>query len=267
MMNTIRIAAIGAVILQGAAGVAPAQINAPFGAPSGRKGVCLPGITTSQAAKAAASRAATRRAQPAALLRLRQQAVPSRAARERSVQILAQLALALQNRATRAASPPQTARRQALPTAARLQAPLFNGTESPQQMLDRLNSLSSADIDALMRPPHWLDAFTPYWLKNAPGGNVLAQFGIGNGLMRELGARDLRKILDPKGLDSIQGRLRQAQILGNIVAGQAAQNRVYNAVQRYQNTLLADRARVEALRQLYEAAARTGLDPALETDR
>jgi hypothetical protein len=134
-------------------------------------------------------------------------------------------------------------------------------------MIDRLNSMSSADVNALMRQPHWLDAFTPSWLKNAPGGNVLAQFGIGNGLMRALGTRDLGKILDPAGLDAIQGRLRQAQILGGIAAGQAAQNGVYNDVQRYQNTLLADKDRIEALRRLYESVARTGLDPALETDR
>ena len=131
-------------------------------------------------------------------------------------------------------------------------------------MLNRLNSMSAAEVNARMGQGHWLDQFTPNWMKNAPGGNVLAQFGIGNGLMATLGTQDINKIFDQKALQQIAGKLRQAQILGNIAGGQAAQNRVYNQVQQYQNYQMADKDRLEALRRLYEVVARTGLDPALE---
>jgi hypothetical protein len=131
-------------------------------------------------------------------------------------------------------------------------------------MIQRLNSMSAADVGALTSRPHWLDQFTPNWVKNAPGGNLLAQFGIGNGLMKELGSLDLTKMLDASRLDAVRSRLRQAEILGNVAAGQAAQNRVFNEVQKYQNVLLADKDRVESLRRLWEAIARTGLTAGLE---
>jgi hypothetical protein len=124
--------------------------------------------------------------------------------------------------------------------------------------------MSSAEVNARLQGGHWLDQVTPNWVKLAPGGNVLAQFGIGNGLLGTLGTRDINRILNPQELNQIAGRLRQAQILGNVAGGQAAQNRVYNDVQKYQNYLAADKDRIEALRRLYEIVSRTGLDPNLE---
>jgi hypothetical protein len=144
---------------------------------------------------------------------------------------------------------------------AKPQAPLFSGNDSPEQLISKLNSLSSADVAKLTSKPNVLDQFTPNWVKNAPGGNVLAQFGIGNGLMKELGSTDPKRILDPNGLNAIQGKLRQAQILGNLAAGQAAENKVRNSVQANQNLLLADKDKAEALRRLYEQVSRTGLSP------
>jgi hypothetical protein len=156
------------------------------------------------------------------------------------------------------------ARQKGIAPSAFASMPSSSGT-GIQQMLDRLNSMSSAQVNALMGAGGWWDQFTPYWLKNTPGGNVLAQFGIGNGLMGALGTRDIHRILDPQELKRIAGRLRQAQILGNIAGGQAAQNRVYNDVQKNQNYQQADKDRLEALRQLDAIVARTGLDPGLES--
>jgi hypothetical protein len=120
--------------------------------------------------------------------------------------------------------------------------------------------MSQAQINGLMRQGHWLDQFTPYWW-NSTGGNPLARSGVGSGLMGTLGTSDINKILDPNGLAGIQGKLRQAEILGGIAAGQAAQNRVYNDVQRRDYLNLAEKDKIEAMRRLYEQVARTGLAP------
>lgn len=233
-----------------------------------------PGNLQAQAAyQAAALRQAVLRQQLLEELRRRQmaaqqaalQAAQMRAAQQAAIQVsqarAAQFLAARQQQAEL-----QAAANRVLGAMATQQrsAPLFSGAESPQQMINRLNSMSAADVNALTNKPHWLDQFTPHWLKKAPGGNVLAQFGIGNGLMKELGSLDLRKILDPNRLDAIQSKLRQAEILGNVAAGQAAQNRVYNEVQKHQNVLLADKDRAEALKRLWEAIARTGLTAGLE---
>jgi hypothetical protein len=97
-------------------------------------------------------------------------------------------------------------------------------------LINRLNSLSAAEVNQLMGQGHWLDQFTPYWLKNA-GGNPLAQFGIPSGLMGALGTSDLSRILNPSELDRIAPQLRQAQILGNLAGGMAAEQNIRNQVQ------------------------------------
>ncbi len=141
---------------------------------------------------------------------------------------------------------------------AQRQPALFGG--SVDQMISRLNSMNQGEVDSIMNRGHWLDAFTPYWLKNAPGGNVLAQFGIGNGLMGTLGTTNISRIFNPAELAAIQSRLRMAQILGGLSAGQAEQNRIYNQVYKNQNLAQADKDHLEAMRQLYAIIARTGLD-------
>jgi hypothetical protein len=279
--KSIWIAATGMVVMSSTAVVAKAQSNCP----TQRQSVVT---TTLYNAQAAANRDAVLRAQLIELLRRRQASqliaaqLAQRNSQAQALQALAaqraivpaqsnqlnaqlqtlQLIAAQRQQVTRAAST-QTAQLQALRAlvSQKPQAPLFSGSDSPQQLINKLNSMSSADVNALMSKPSIWDQFTPNWVKNAPGGNVLAQFGIGNGLMKELGTTDINKILDPKGLDAIQGKLRQAQILGNIAGGQAAQNKVYNDVQKNQNLLLAEKDKAEAMRQLYELVARTGVSP------
>jgi hypothetical protein len=176
-------------------------------------------------------------------------------------QILSTLVRLAQQRSAAASQPSaQLQALQALTSARPQSAPLFSGSDSPEQLINRLNSLSSSDVNALMSRPNVLNQFTPAWIKNAPGGNALAQFGIGNGLMKELGSTDLKKILDPKGLDAIKGKLRRAQILGGLAAGQAAQNKVSNDVRKHDSLLAAEKDAAETIRQLNEAASRTGVD-------
>jgi hypothetical protein len=177
----------------------------------------------------------------------------------RAAELQAIRAVAASQQRTRSAISAQQALQ--LLSAAKQQAPLFSGADGPEQLISKLNSLSSTDVAALTSKPNVLDQFTPNWVKKAPGGNVLAQFGIGNGLLKELGTTDPKRIFDPNGLKSIQGKLRQAQILGNLAAGQAAENKIRNDVQKNQNLLLADKDAAEKLRQLYEQVSRTGLKP------
>ena len=118
-------------------------------------------------------------------------------------------------------------------------------------LINRLNSMSQADVNALMAKGSPLDQFTPYWLKKAPGGNVLAQFGIGNGLMGTLGTRDINRILNPAELERIQPKLRQAQILGNLAGGMAAERKVRNEVQKYDYRRSLEKDAEEKLKQLF----------------
>ncbi len=112
-------------------------------------------------------------------------------------------------------------------------------------LINRLNSMSAADVNKLMGQGHWLDQFTPYWLKNA-GGNPLAQFGVPNGLMGALGTSDLSRILNPSELDRIAPQLRQAQILGNLAGGMAAEQNIRNQVQSDFYKQLFDKAAFDA---------------------
>jgi hypothetical protein len=130
-----------------------------------------------------------------------------------------------------------------------------------QDLIRRLNGMSLAEVNALTSRGHWLDQFTPAWVRNAPGGNVLAQFGIGNGLIGALGTTDPNRIFNQRELDAVAGRLRQAQALGQLSGGMAAQNRVANDVRKHENLVAADQDRQEALRRLYEAISRTGVTP------
>lgn len=137
-------------------------------------------------------------------------------------------------------------------------SPTFGG--DAQSLINRLNSMSQADVNRLMGRGHWLDAFKPWWWDRT-GGNPLAQFGIGKGLMGTLGTRDLNRIFDQRELDRIAPQLRQAQIMGNLAGGIAAQNRVYNEVGKYENYRLADKAAFEALLRLWAQVQRTGVNP------
>lgn len=112
-------------------------------------------------------------------------------------------------------------------------------------LINRLNSMGAADVNKLMGQGHWLDQFTPYWLKNA-GGNPLAQFGVPNGLMGALGTSDLSRILNPSELDRIAPQLRQAQILGNLAGGMAAEQNIRNQVQSDFYKQLFDKAAFDA---------------------
>jgi len=132
-----------------------------------------------------------------------------------------------------------------------------------QSLLQRLNSMSQADVNRLIGREHWLDQFTPWWWDKM-GGNPLAQFGIGKGLMGTLGTTDPSRIFNQSELDRIAPLLRQAQIMGNVSAGIAARDRVYSDVARYENYRLADKAAFEALLRLWAQVQRTGVDPNLE---
>jgi hypothetical protein len=138
----------------------------------------------------------------------------------------------------------------------------FNPNGGIEQMINQLNGMSQADINALNPQGHWLDQYTPYWMKNS-GGNPLAQFGVPSGLMGTLGTSDINRILDPNGLAGIQGKLDTAYRNGMLNGGMAAQNRVYNDVQRRDYLNLAEKDRIEAMRRVYEQAIRTGVTTGL----
>jgi hypothetical protein len=126
-------------------------------------------------------------------------------------------------------------------------APPFNAAPGGDaaSLINRLNSMSAADVNKLMGQGHWLDQFTPNWLKNA-GGNPLAQFGVPNGLMGALGTSDLSRILNPSELDRLAPQLRQAQILGNLAGGMAAEQNIRNQVQSDFYKQLSNKAAFEA---------------------
>jgi hypothetical protein len=136
--------------------------------------------------------------------------------------------------------------------------PPFNPYTSSGDLIAQLNSMSQSDVNRMMGQSSFWDQFTPYWYRR-DGGNVLGQFGIGKDLMRTLGTTDPRKILDPNGLNGIQGQLRQAQVMGNIAGGQAAQNKVYNSVDAHDRSVRDSNALLEQLLRLNEVEARTGV--------
>ena len=96
---------------------------------------------------------------------------------------------------------------------------------------------------------HWLDQFTPWWMKNG-NNNPLATSGVPSGLLGKLG--NLSTLGDTNSINEINQLLRRAQAAGNLSGGMAAQNNVYNQVGNYQIYRRNDQAAFEALLRLYQ---------------
>jgi hypothetical protein len=132
----------------------------------------------------------------------------------------------------------------------------FDASGGAQGLINRLNSMSQADVDQLMSRPSILNQFTPSWLKRS-GGNALGTSGVPAGLMRDLSRLD--NLADPAANARIDKQLRTVQKLGGIAGGMAAEQKVRNSVQKDFYKDLAVKSFEDISRGLSEVEARTGI--------
>jgi hypothetical protein len=132
----------------------------------------------------------------------------------------------------------------------------FDTTGDAAGLINRLNSMSQADVNRLMSKPSMWDQLTPSWLKKS-GGNVLGAAGVPSGLLRDVSRLD--NLADPAANARVDKQMRTVQKLGGISAGMAVEQKVRNSVQREFYKDQAVKSFDDINRGLTEVEARTGI--------
>ena len=127
----------------------------------------------------------------------------------------------------------------------------FDTTGGAEGLINRLNSMSQAEVNQLMAQPNFLSQFTPKGYNNP-----LAQAGVPAGLMRDV--TNLNNLFDPNMQSSIDKRLVNVRRMGGVSAGMAAERNVRNQVQQHDYKRMADNASAATRRQLSADEAALG---------
>ena len=98
-------------------------------------------------------------------------------------------------------------------------------------MINRVNGMSQADVNALMNHPSWLDQFAPSYTSRIPAATRLLSSAPQRFDGHSRHERD-QQGPGPAWPERIQKQAQTATINGRINAGLATQNNLYNDVQR-----------------------------------